>query len=84
MQVDKLLEILLNLEKQHPMELLECEKEEILIGQDKMQAIIAHLVEDTVEQAKELTNVKLVSNQELPQDKELAKENEEEIYLEEG
>ena len=44
MRVDKLPEILLNLNRQHPAELSEQEEKEILIGQEKMQAIIARLV----------------------------------------
>ena len=65
MRVDKLLEILLNPRKQYPEELSEREKEEILIGQDKMQNIIARLVEEAAEQARELTNVELESDEEL-------------------
>ena len=56
--------------RQHPAELSEQETEEILIRYDKMQAIITCLVEEAAEQAKELTNVEL--------------ESEEEDYLEEG
>ena len=64
MQVNKLPKILLNSNRPHPAELSDQETEEILIGHDKMQAIIACLVEEVVEQAKELTNVELESEEE--------------------
>ena len=64
MRVAKLPEILLNPNRQHPAKLSEQETEEILIGHDKMQAIIACLVEEAAEQAKELTNVELESEEE--------------------
>ena len=35
-----------------------------MIGHDKIQAIIARLVEEVAEQAKELTNVQLESEEE--------------------
>ena len=49
MRVDKLPEIVLNPNRLHPAELSEQETEEILIGHDQMQAIIARLVEEVAE-----------------------------------